>query len=410
VVSVPVEITEDKGGETDAKPPSKRLTLDGDVPPADRLLLVEWQESPPVLRFTLMKDRGNWLRSFLPVSLQSDLKTYAATLYRHLTGLTNRLEPARQIHSLVQSLLLGRAEVDRRVKQLGQNLWRDLIPLDLKELYAAERTDWQDQTLLIYSDEPHIPWELAWPFGHGWEDRLPWCGTLRPTRWLRRDAQGNGNDSPPPRLKWESLAIVAPVSTDLPKAQKERRYLEKLATRRGLSDASPGHATWMEVMDRLETGGYDLFHVASHHHFNAGAPDGDSIVCLDEEGALAPNQIVGPKVEGHIRSKRPAFFFNACESGRQAREVTRLAGWASRLVSAGAGLFVGPLWEVTDDGAMVFVVSFYRALARELTVAEAVHCARRHAARRSGDPTWLAYSVYGHPNATVRWPRTRHLQ
>jgi hypothetical protein len=383
------------------------LSLDSDVPPADRILLIEWQETPPVLRFTLMKDRGNWIRSFAPVTLQSDLKNYAATLYRHLTGLTNRVDPARERQGLSLSRLLGRVEVDRRVKQLGQNLWRDLIPHDLQDLYAAERAAWQDRTLLIYSDEPYIPWELAWPFGEGWEDRLPWCGTLRPTRWLRRDGQGNGNESPPPRLRWESLAIIAPVSAKLPTAQRERQYLEKLATRRGLSDASPGHATWVEVMNRLESGGYDVFHVASHHQFHAGAPDGDSFVWLDDEGSLTPNEIVGPKVEGHIRTKRPAFFFNACECGRQGREVTRLAGWANRLVSAGAGLFVGPLWDVSDDGAMAFVASFYRALARELTVAEAVHRARRHAARRSGDPTWLAYSVYGHPIATIEWPTTR---
>ena len=42
----------------------------------------------------------------------------------------------------------------------------------------------------------------------------------------------------------------------------------------------------------------------------------------------------------------------------------------------------------------------YTALLKGSTVAESTY-AGRMAARQAGDPTWLAYSVYSHPNARV---------
>lgn len=62
-----------------------------------------------------------------------------------------------------------------------------------------------------------------------------------------------------------------------------------------------------------------------------------------------------------------------------------------------------PLWSVTDALAMQFSRAFYGALLRPespATLAEAVWHART-AIRQPDDPTWLAYSLFAHPNATV---------
>jgi hypothetical protein len=50
-----------------------------------------------------------------------------------------------------------------------------------------------------------------------------------------------------------------------------------------------------------------------------------------------------------------------------------------------------PLWSVTDANALSFAETFYRELL----------AGGRRTARTAGDPTWLAYSVYAHPNARV---------
>ena len=133
---------------------------------------------------------------------------------------------------------------------------------------------------------------------------------------------------------------------------------------------------------------------------DAAAPDAGAAIRLQGADLLTPEDLVGPEIESYIRRARPAFFFNVCHGGQQGWALTRLGGWANRLIRAGAGLFIAPLWSVTDANALAFAEKFYRQLSSGATVAEAVR-AGRQAARAVGDPTWLAYSVYAHPNARV---------
>ncbi|MCB0079176.1 MAG: hypothetical protein KDD73_17375, partial [Anaerolineales bacterium] len=66
----------------------------------------------------------------------------------------------------------------------------------------------------------------------------------------------------------------------------------------------------------------------------------------------------------------------------------------------GALAFIGPLWLANDGSARTFSHAFYTALINGDTLGEAAQRARQ-AAKRPGDPTWLSYSVYGHPNARL---------
>ena len=185
----------------------------------------------PRLTFTLFRV-GEVGRTFHPVKLEGDPQAHSARLYERLTGMAaNRALPPE--------------DVDRKLRAFGRNLWRDLIPDDLKAIYAAERLAWRDQSLLIVSDEPYFPWELIWPYdaGDAWRDEEPWCATLRLTRWLRRDEQGNGHEAPSVRLSLHGLACLAPASSRLPKAQEERAFLQQLAADRGLDDLSPATPT-----------------------------------------------------------------------------------------------------------------------------------------------------------------------
>lgn len=401
-VTVPIEVTAQPVEEGVADRSGAALALRTENTPPDLLLHIAWHEQSKELEFTLIREGGAWWRTFSPVPLSGAPAAHAAALYQKITTLVHQDDPTLQA-IFHQRRQLPAADVDRRIKQLGQNLWADLIPDELKELYLAERETWQGRTLLLWCDEPYIPWELVWPYDKTDEDEGPWCATLRLTRWLRRDARGNGNEGAPTGLALQSLAILAPtyaLLSNLAFAQNERQQLAGLIQQHQLHDSSPAQPTWGAVMDLLDAGGYQWLHVAAHGNFYPQAPDGDSALWLAADTAFTPDAMIGPAIERHLHTARPGFFFNACEVGRQGWTLTRLGGWANRLISAGAGLFIGPHWEVRDDSALTFAHIFYQHLLQGATIAEATYQARR-AARQTGDPTWLAYSVYAHPNARI---------
>ena len=345
-------------------------------------------------------------RTFSPVGLDGEPSALADKLFDRLATLTAGLDPVAKDALGVQRYL-PEEDIDAKLKQLGQGLWRDLLPPDFKAMYAQERGEWRDRSLLILSDEPFFPWELLWPYqvgarpGETWQDEEPWCLLMKMTRWLRRDARGDGNDAPPATLHFGALACLAPTDSGLASAQDEKKELLDLAKGRGSIDLTPAVPTLSAVMRLLGGGGYDWLHAAAHGTFYQSSAGSDCSLWLQDRQALTPEAIVGPEIEGHILRHRPSFVFNACHGGRQGWAINRLDGWANRFISGGAGLFLAPLWTVRDGNALAFARTFYRELLDGKPVGEAVRHGRM-AARREGDPSWLAYSVYSHPNARLK--------
>lgn len=373
--------------------PAQLLRAQPAAQPPDSKLYIAYErfQAQPALVFTLMR-AGEVGRTFHPVPLSGDPQEHAEGLYRKLTRFSQR----RDRRSVPAD------DIDRRVRTFGQNLWQELIPDELKAVYAEEREAWRDKSLLVISDEPYFPWELVWPFDlqGRWGDEAPWCITTRFSRWLRRDQHGNGHEAPPVDLSMARLACLTPGDSRLPFARQERALLRDLAQRKGLADASPAQASRPAALDLLDRGGYDWLHAATHGEFDLETPDSASAILLEDRQTLTPDDFTGPEIMGYIHRQRPAFVFNACHGGRQGWALTRLGGWANRLLSSGAGLFLAPLWAVSDAQALAFAETFYGELLAGQTAAEAVH-AGRLAAQRPGDPTWLAYSLYAHPNARL---------
>ena len=392
--SVPVEITDHQVEAVSELRSGQTLHAEPGLQPADRILYVRWQQvaNQPQLVFTLQQ-AGEVGSEYQPVPVPGDIEMYVDKLYGAPDTLRQQARRA----------VIAADEADRQLRAIGHSLWRDLIPAELRLQYAAARDSWRDSTLIVVSDEPYIPWELVWPYGEAgsnWRDDAPWCVTVNLTRWLRRTAQGRGNPGPPGRLALNALASLIPSDSGLPSAQKERDMLRRIVSQRGLQDLGLEEPTWSASMDLLEEGGYDWLHVAAHGNFHDGLADTGSVIRLQDQRELTPQNLAGPEIEAHIHQRRPGFFFNTCHGGRQGWAVTHLGGWAETLVSNGAGLFISPLWEVTDKLALEFATTFYQQLLAGTTVAEAVRAACQQI-QRAGNPTWLAYSVYGHPNARL---------
>ena len=156
-----------------------------------------------------------------------------------------------------------------------------------------------------------------------------------------------------------------------------------------------------DLLKFLAAGGVDAFHFLGHGRFVAESPD-DSPIPLPDGSLFRPGDLEGPLVT-RIGQARPLVVLNACWGAQQGWTLTRIGGWAAQWVGvAGCGAFVAPLWPVRDQAALAFTQTFYRALARGATLGQAGLEARQHLREtRPGDPSALAYVVYGHPNAQV---------
>jgi hypothetical protein len=377
----------------------------GEAPDYTMTIAYERRDDGPSLIFTLRRS-GGVDRVFPPVPLGEEPLTRARRLFDQLTALSTGVVPgAKEV--LGKRLPVPPEEVTRQLKEVGQNLWRSLVPSEFRSVYAAERAAWKDRTLFIFSDEPFFPWELLWPHqvadseqrGDYWEDDQPWCLTLRLARWLRRKPEGEGHDTPPAILDIRALVCLAPTDSGLAAAQKELALLKKLADEHGWVDLSPPSPTLGAVKDLLEDGGFDWVHAAAHGSLAPVGGEEAFVLWLQGLMPLDPGAIVG-RVAHNVQIHRAGFVFNACHSGRLGWSLHRLDGWAHRLIGSGAAVFLAPMWPVSDDRALNFAETFYAELLAGRPIAEAVRQGRL-AARRDGDPSWLAYSLYAHPNARL---------
>jgi CHAT domain-containing protein len=118
---------------------------------------------------------------------------------------------------------------------------------------------------------------------------------------------------------------------------------------------------------------------------------------------LSPADLAPAVQKRSLRDRSPLVFLNACRTADDIPGLTRTMGWATQFMAAGAGAFLGTLWAVRSSTAQRFTEAFYACLVtagRPLGQA-ALEARRAIADADDGDPTWLAYSVYGHPGVTV---------
>lgn len=121
-----------------------------------------------------------------------------------------------------------------------------------------------------------------------------------------------------------------------------------------------------------------------------------------DDGPFTPMLLASARLTTVLAPRRPLVFINACRSSGEVFEYTRPTGWAKGFMAAGAGAFIGTLWTVRSSTAREFAEAFYTSLVSDGTpLGEAARQARLAVRRDSEDPTWLAYTVYGDPAATV---------
>ncbi|MEV5355087.1 CHAT domain-containing protein [Streptomyces sp. NPDC052693] len=154
------------------------------------------------------------------------------------------------------------------------------------------------------------------------------------------------------------------------------------------------------VSDLIDAGLHGVLHFACHNSFTGA---GSHVTMAD--GPFDPIDLAYATHSGALRSTHPLVFFNACRSAGQIDWFSTSLGWAPQFLQAGAGAFIGTLWPVRSDSALLFADTFYEHL---VTGGQSLGQASLHARRalrdHGGDPTWLAYAVYGSPAARTAPP------
>ena len=265
----------------------------------------------------------------------------------------------------------------------GAALWRELVPQALREQFWDRQR--RIRQLTILADKDAVPWELLYPRDPGHDagflvEQFPVTRAIFGRRLTRR------------LTLWPARFVLPEGS--LPGAHAEIDAMQRLL------DPGQSQGTVISSLTPLQelirSGDFGLLHFACHNRFDPA--DGSSITLDNVQ--FTPTLLTTASIDRVLAQTAPTIFMNACRSAGVNATYNRLDGWASKFLEAGAAAFIGSLWAVSDGAAREFAQELYSQLQTGSSLGEAVMRARQ-AARRPDDPTWLAYTIYGEPGATV---------
>lgn len=346
------------------------------------LIILEQRDAAgrPVLQYRLSaRDRqlALNLKPFGPVPLETGPGPFFTDLYK-------------EIEALPVGTDAEKALATKRLHNLGSSLFTQLFPEDLQALLwgLKDRID----TVWVQSDEPWVPWEICRLQGRE-DGRVVegqfFCEAFKLTRWV----PGAGTTT---ELTLSKIGVIAPPDSQLESGPKEVAMLKELAS--SVRTVTTVDADFLGVLQAFSAATFDGIHFVGHGRFPDQANPTKAEIALREDQKLRPTDISGEAA--NMGLTKPLVFFNACQAGRQSKSLTGVGGWASALVKAGVGAFVGAHWDVTDDLALDFATTFYEQLLAGEPIGAAAKTARLKI-RSTGDPTWLAYTVFAEPLARV---------
>jgi hypothetical protein len=310
-------------------------------------------------------------------------------------------EPRQRIERLVaglDQLAAGRSgysagQAHDYLVNAGAELWRELIPQGLREQF------WERQhrirQLTILADKDTVPWELLYPRNPGHDE-----GFLVQQFPVTRAIFGK---RPAAHLSLWPARFVLPRGS-LPEAEAEVHVMRQLLDPSQVPEVIVSELT--QLRELIDAGDFGLLHFACHNRFE---PDDDAAIMLGNV-QFTPRLMTTAVIDKVLAKSAPMVFMNACRSAGLAPTYNRLDGWASKFLEAGAGAFIGSQWAVSDGTAREFAEELYGRLKAGSPLGRAMMDARAKAATHADDPTWLAYSAYGDPQAKACAPgrdRTR---
>ncbi len=314
------------------------------------------------------------------------LGTLKPTYSQSLTGPNQT-----QYHNLLSSLnanarnLNGLNPADQYywLRGLGTFMAQYLMPLEMHDALWELRD--QINRMNILCDGDAMPWELLYITSPKGGDGYFLAEVAGVARWRY-------GPSAPYKLKIVHPVLVHPKGSPTHTANEINKLKVIFPKAQIVEDIS-------ELLKLLEKGNFGLLHFASHNNLTtddasaSNIPFGNSKFDLVFMGNIGHNK---------YKDASPLVFMNACTSAGRAPLFTEMSSWADRYLYSGAGSFVGSLWEIRDQSAPEFAYAFYEKLFGGSTLGEAMSAGRSAiSANNPGDPTRLAYTLYGNPLAKI---------
>ena len=256
-------------------------------------------------------------------------------------------------------------------------------------------------TLLLLTEEPYVPWELAL-LPDPLDQALPaylGCQVVM-GRWAL--ARRKPKLPPPSGGEADTMAVVTgvyklPLWPQLRHAEEEAQILE---TTYGANLIT---ADLHSVLNLLKADPQsDLVHFAVH---GSADPNGieNGIILIDGKG-LDPTV-----VRSYILHGMPFIFLNACQLGTGQEVLGDYSGMAEAFLYAGACGVVAPLWSVNDDVAKTLVLAFYDRTLSGKQPADVLRDLRCGVRSGTGPvvASALAYQFFGHPSMTLNRSQQR---
>lgn len=322
-------------------------------------------------RFQLRSDQKEvWPPMYSEALLNTQQQTYNATI-------ANLNAQARNLYRLETK------DQAKWLRAMGKSLYKHLVPEQLKILLLERRR--RIRVLNILSEADSTPWELLFvadpDTGEG--DFLAASTTV--ARWR----YGAG---PSRLLKRAKKVFVLPADAP-PQARAELESLQRILGGADMID------DLSSLNDLMTAGGFDLVHFAAH---NVNAPNTQGGAYLPFGQQRWDLTFMADVPRNRYKENAPLVFMNACTTSGTTELYTELASWADEFLRCGSGAFIGTLWEVRDGSARQFSQTFYSELLQGQTLGAAMRSARAALLASSpGDPTPLAYTLYGNPLARL---------
>lgn len=288
----------------------------------------------------------------------------------------------------------------RKLQARGVEIFDKLIPLELRRVLWEARDSLK--TIQVISDEPFIPWELAYLKEPGKKAKRDsyFLAEKGMVRWL---AEADHFAPLKLRLRKGKASYIIPdyppdSGFQLQGAQAESKMLEKVLS------AKPVTPTSSKVLDAIEKPGrFDILHFACHGLANPSSIWDAGLMMKGKmkNGHYHYDNLMSSQVEAFADlqepdSPGPFVFLNACQVGRQGYNLTGTGGFAKAFMNSGVGAFISTHWSVGDMSALDFSETLYKQLLKGKNMMTAVAAARM-AAKNKEEITWLSYVVYADP-------------